>query len=69
MDTREGIVMPAVLLKPRIQCRHCDYQGRQGPLENQEYCKFPYPTWERKPPVIARTPQPPSPSFYIVNRY
>ena len=38
--------MPAVIEKPRIQCRYRDEQGRQWPLdalENAEYCKFHLP--------------------------
>ena len=38
--------MPATLEKPRIQCRHRDFQGRQCPLdprEGQEYCWFHLP--------------------------
>ena len=39
--------MPAVLDKPRIQCRYRDDQDRRGPLdalENEEYCQFHLPT-------------------------
>ena len=39
--------MPAVIEKPRIQCRYRDEQDRQCPLdalENQEYCQLYLPT-------------------------
>ena len=39
--------MPAVLDKPRIQCRYRDDQERQCPLhalEDEEYCQFHLPT-------------------------
>ena len=38
--------MPAVIEKPRIQCRYRDEQDRPCPLdalENEHYCKFHLP--------------------------
>ncbi len=38
--------MPAVLEKPRIQCRYHDVQGKQCPLdalEKEHFCKFHLP--------------------------
>ena len=39
--------MPAVVEKPRIQCRCHDEEDRQYPLDalvNEEYCTFHLPT-------------------------
>lgn len=54
--------MPATIEKLRIQCRHRNHQGWQCPpdaLENEEYCRFHLPKWQRQLPIaLLAAPSP-----------